>query len=249
MSLSLDDVTRLLRDQILLGRYRPGERLKEVEVAQSLGVSRTLSRLAMGTLEHAGLLDREPNRGSRVRSFSIEEIAQAIEVRGELEAMAARLAAERGLEAEAEAEFGAILAQGDALLAGGVATDPERDAWSRANLAFHQCLVRACGNRALGVAIAQMSNFPLASADAIIFERRDLELSKRQLANAHREHQLIVEAIIQRQGHRAEALVREHTYSNARNKRLNLRDPEVMARARMFPGGMLIRNGPETGKA
>ncbi|MEE4237763.1 MAG: GntR family transcriptional regulator, partial [Anderseniella sp.] len=77
----MEDATETLRNKLLAGGFPPGKKLGEVAVAEEIGVSRTLARLAMSALEHEGLLIREPNRGSRVKRFTVTEIVDAIEVR------------------------------------------------------------------------------------------------------------------------------------------------------------------------
>lgn len=120
MSIALEDATDALRRKVLRGDYMPAAKLREVGVAEDLGVSRTIARLAMSMLEHEGLLSRAPNRGCRVNRFSIEQIVQAIEVRGNLEAMAARQAAERGLSEDVDSAFDDILQRSAQALAMGV---------------------------------------------------------------------------------------------------------------------------------
>src|SRR3954470_20452153 len=95
----LERATEALRDLVLRGTFRTEVKLPEARVAELLGVSRTPARLGMAALERDGLLVRLPRRGFRVRSFSLDEVVAAIEVRGELEAVAARLVAEKGMEA------------------------------------------------------------------------------------------------------------------------------------------------------
>ncbi len=72
-------------------------KLREQNLAEELCISRMVVRLALGEVEREGLVVREPNKGFRVRSFTIEEVTDAILVRGELEGMAARTCAEIGL--------------------------------------------------------------------------------------------------------------------------------------------------------
>ena len=240
MSIALEDATEALRAKLMEGWFEPGTKLREVSVSETLGVSRTIARLAMSALEHEGLLMREPNRGSRIRSFSIDQIADAIEVRGELEGMAVRLAAERGIAPETRAALGELLARSEAMLAQWVDTDAAREEWTRINEAFHTRLIEASGNWALAVTIGQVSALPLVSSQAIIFDRRNIETSQRQLAAAHDDHGRILAAIEMGQGHRAEALMREHAFRNAQNKRLNLSDPHTLAWVRDLPGGRLV---------
>ena len=128
MSVQLEEATDRLRQMLLDGGFTPGKKLREISVAESLGVSRTIARLAMSALEHEGLLTRELNRGSRTRAFDVEEIIDAIEVRGELEAMAARLAAERGLPPETLDQLQLSISEAEELLAAGIETEESRTA-------------------------------------------------------------------------------------------------------------------------
>src|SRR5688500_13000545 len=91
-----DRLVGLIRADILAGRFAQDSRVAEEMIAKERGVSRTPVRHALRALEQEGLLRRLPRRGYRVRSYTISEIADAIEVRGELEAMAARIHAEAG---------------------------------------------------------------------------------------------------------------------------------------------------------
>ena len=240
MSVALEDATNALREHLLKGVFTPDAKLREVIVAEELGVSRTLARLAMSALEHEGLLSREANRGSRVRRFSIDEITDAIEVRGELEAMAVRKTAERGLTAEDEAALTSILTSFESILTCGVSTEADRDTWRALNKQFHDRLIASSGNWAIRASIDQMSHLPLVASTALIFESANTETGQRQLTSAHEDHVVIFTAVRDRQGQRAEARMREHAYRSAANKRLNLIDPDAMARARSLPGGALI---------
>src|SRR5919201_1139737 len=85
-----------LRDLILSGEFPPGTRMSELPLVERLGVSRTPVRLALANLEHEGLLENLEGGGYAVREFTMDEIHDAIELRGVLEGTAARFAAERG---------------------------------------------------------------------------------------------------------------------------------------------------------
>src|SRR5215813_13984392 len=87
--------TLLLREMVVDGHFRPGERIKEIPLAAHLGVSRIPLRLALERLAHEGLIEVRPTRGFVVQQFSPGDIHDAIELRGSLEGMSARLAAER----------------------------------------------------------------------------------------------------------------------------------------------------------
>src|SRR5205814_4834499 len=81
---------------ILRGELAPGQRLAELTLAERLGVSRTPIRQALPALAREGLLASAGRRGYVVRSFSPEDVLDAIETRGLLEGMVARRVAERG---------------------------------------------------------------------------------------------------------------------------------------------------------
>ncbi len=82
-----------LRELILGGELTPGARIPELALVERLGASRTPVRAALGRLADEGLLEPLPNGGYAVRDFSVGDIQDAIELRGTLEGLAARLAA------------------------------------------------------------------------------------------------------------------------------------------------------------
>ena len=85
-----------LREMILAGELPSGARIAELAIVEKLGVSRTPIRAALVRLEQEGLLQALPNGGFAVRTFSERDVSDAIEMRGTVEGLAARLAAERG---------------------------------------------------------------------------------------------------------------------------------------------------------
>ncbi len=89
-----------LRDAILDGQFRPGERLVERVLCESLGVSRTVVREALRHLETEGLVEVIPQQGPAVARLDPGQAAQIYEIRAMLEAMAARAAAERATKAD-----------------------------------------------------------------------------------------------------------------------------------------------------
>lgn len=106
-----DVVFQTLRQAILTGELKPGERLMELHLAKRLGVSRTPIREAIRMLELEGLVTMIPRRGAEVSRISEQDISDVLEVRGSLDALAVRLACERisaeelkGLE-QAAADF------------------------------------------------------------------------------------------------------------------------------------------------
>ncbi len=88
-------VVDLIKKGIMTGKFLPGQRLNEIELAKEFGVSRTPVREALRELVANGLLEYERRKGIRVKRYTLAEIRQVYEVWSELEAIAARLAATR----------------------------------------------------------------------------------------------------------------------------------------------------------
>ena len=88
-----------LRELIVGGEVKAGERIAELAMVERLAMSRTPIRTALVRLQEEGLLEALPSGGFMVREFSEADIRDAIELRGTLEGLAARLAAERGVTA------------------------------------------------------------------------------------------------------------------------------------------------------
>lgn len=91
-----------LREAIISGEIEPGERLMEIQLAESLGVSRTPVREAIRKLELEGLVIMEPRKGAYVSEVSINDIKEILEIRISLEGLGAYLATERMKDNELE---------------------------------------------------------------------------------------------------------------------------------------------------
>ena len=91
-----------LKMQILTGTIVPGTRMMEVELADEMGVSRTPVREAIRKLEKEGLVTIEPRRGAYASSISVKDMVDTLEVREDLEGLAAAMAAERMTEEQTE---------------------------------------------------------------------------------------------------------------------------------------------------
>jgi GntR family transcriptional regulator of vanillate catabolism len=240
MASRIETVTTRLREMILAGEVDPGAHLREVPLAQRLGVSRTPLRLALGELEKEGLLERLPTRGFKVRAFPIEQVAAAIDVRGVLEGMAARLVAEGGVDAATRRDLEQCLVEGRALTEhppGGI-IDPMR--WAAMNARLHWTIVRAAQNPALAAALEHNERIPLAAAATITFHSAVQTLASPLLRRAHEDHVSIVEAITWREGARAEALFREHAYRSRENKQLLLQAMKQQRNTPAPPGFKLV---------
>jgi DNA-binding GntR family transcriptional regulator len=89
-----------LHQAIVQGSLLPNERLVELDLAQAYGVGRAAIRTALARLEQEGLVEREPNRGARVRAISESEAVEIFEARAMLEGLIARYAAQLATDAD-----------------------------------------------------------------------------------------------------------------------------------------------------
>jgi len=194
---------------ILRGDLAPGERLGEVALAERLGVSRTPIRQALPALAREGLLAAAGRRGYLVRSFSPQDVLDAIETRGLLEGLAARRIAERGATPELIRSLKECLSEGDALLARRRFESADEQRYGEMNGRFHALIVDGAGSRIVADTLARNDHVPFASARAVAFSR-DLSELVPILNYAHRQHHVIVQALENREAARAEALMREH---------------------------------------
>lgn len=98
-----DTICEVLRQDILSGKLKPGQRLMEIHYAQQLGVSRTPLREAMRKLELEGLVTIVPRRGAHVTVISKKDVEEVLEVRTVLDGLAATLALQHMSEQDLEA--------------------------------------------------------------------------------------------------------------------------------------------------
>jgi GntR family transcriptional regulator, vanillate catabolism transcriptional regulator len=225
-----------LRELILEGELEPGRRISEIPLSQRLGVSRTPLRLALAELEHEGLLVRAGG-GFAVRSFTLDDVADAIDVRGALEGVAARMAAER-LESsrELEALYGCVAQLDTVVRPGRAIVDFER--YVELNERFHDLLVSLARSEVLRDAVDRAAATPFASPSAFVRVQAELPASHDILHEAQAQHHRILEAIETRDGPRADALAREHAMLARDNLHLAM---ESQAALKSVPGAALIR--------
>jgi GntR family transcriptional regulator of vanillate catabolism len=215
-----------LRDMIMRGEFAAGFHLQEIPLAERMGVSRTPIREALNMLAKEGLLEPGPKRGYKIRTFSIEEIVEAYEVRATLEGMGCRLLAEQGLPEAAVKKLRECLEFGDRMIERGMFGSAEQEPWLEMNNAIHSLLVNATGNTMLASCVEQTQRVPLASARHVHwyrFDKENYELAR----SAHRDHHGIIDAIIHRQAGRAEARMREHIYFSQELVREHFKNQKV----------------------
>lgn len=192
--------TEVIREAILDGRLLPGRRLKEEELAQELGISRTPVREALLMLQAEGLVDAAPNRGATVRSHSVEDLTDLYQLRALLEGYAARCAATR-LPDEAIAGLRESCDRFEAL----VRNDADMSALVKENLLFHQTILDNAGSARLGAMVRQVVELPLVYRSYIWYS-----LEQRQIS-AHY-HSQISWALESRDSERAELVMKEHIF-------------------------------------
>ena len=228
----------VLRELIGAGELKPGERITELAMVERLAMSRTPIRTALVRLQEEGLLEPLPGGGFIVREFSEGDIHDAIELRGTLEGLAARLAAERGVPATLMAEVRECLTQIDTLLATPKLTDSAFATYAEHNGRLHALLSEMSGSALLQRQIERAVTLPFASPNGFVMADRGGPRARDRLMIAHEQHHAMVEAIARGEGTRAEALAREH----ARNAQRNL--ATVLAnhqRMRHVAGAMMLR--------
>lgn len=196
-----DDVSRAehahsrLMGMLRSGELRAGQRLREVDLAKRLGVSRTPVREALRRIDSDGLAQAAPGRGLIVAEYDKQQVRELYALRAVLEGAAASMATQHASPAEIEL-MNDILEQCASAL-------NVPDEMMRMNIRFHQAIHQAAHNRYLEKALAQMSD-SLALLPGTTFA----EVGRAK--EAHAEHRAILAALEQRLPEQAESLARQH---------------------------------------
>lgn len=202
-----------LREAILQGRLRPGERLMEIQLAEEMGVSRTPVREAIRKLELEGFVVMVPRKGAYVAGISVKDIVDIFEVRAALEGLAAGLAAERITDEEMDQLERSIHKIN-------LSDEHDLKAIVEGDTTFHALIYKSSRNQRLEQIIMnlheQINRFRITSLS-----------QPGRLKIALDEHTKIVEAISDRNVEEAHQLATEHI-ENAEQSLLNaLREEEV----------------------
>jgi GntR family transcriptional regulator of vanillate catabolism len=227
-----------LRELILSGELEVGERVSELPLVERLGVSRTPLRAALVRLGEEGLLDPIPTGGFAVRGFEEHELYAAIEVRGALEGLAARLAAERRPSSADLASLADCVAALDKLLAGSAPTTGNFDEYVELNEKFHAQVIALAGSEMLTRQIERAVSLPFASASAFVMVQTALPEAQTMFMIAQDNHRCVLQAIDMGESARAEALMREHARLAHRNLEAVLQNQRMR---HLVPGSGLIR--------
>jgi DNA-binding GntR family transcriptional regulator len=188
------------------GELPPGARLRESQLAERLGISRTPVREALRRLEAQGLVAHEPHRGVVVAELDYDQLGELYAVREVLEATAARLAARHASPEEVEVLREMAAAHAELV--------EDAAGLAEANKRFHRQINRSSHNRYLNSMLENMRvNLALLSGTTFT-------LPERRRAAAE-EHRAIVEAIAKGDELQAERLARQHI-SNGYKARISL---------------------------
>jgi DNA-binding GntR family transcriptional regulator len=194
-----DIATELIREAIFEGRLDPGQRLKEEELAQELGISRTPVREALLILQAEGLVSAVPNRGAVVRTYTENDLVDMYELRALLESFAAHQAAKRITDEQLAAladsceRFKELRQTHD--LFGLI----------KENLFFHQTIVEAAGTTKLADLVRSAVELPLVYRSFFWFTEQETEISERS-------HRKLLATLRAGDSERAELLMKEHIY-------------------------------------
>lgn len=192
-----DVVFNTLRQSILRGELKPGERLMEIRLANQLGVSRTPIREAIRMLELEGLVIMIPRKGAQVAQITEKDLNDVLEVRIGLEELAARFACER-IGSEALGELYQASRRFEKLLE----TD-DLQALAKADVEFHDIIYQATDNARL---VQLLNNLREQMYRYRIEYLKDVK-SRRSLVE---EHDALWQALKDRDLEQAQLIIREH---------------------------------------
>jgi len=183
-----EDIFDVLHEKIISGVYKPGDWLRQEDIATQLGVSMTPVREALDLLVSAGLAERVPYRGVRVREMSTKDVVEAYGLRMLLEAIIAQEAA-RNITPEQVASLERMLEEmkkHDTLKEVSTERQSSRE--------FHSAIAEATKNDLLIKLYAVVAN---AFPDWLLYEAlfRNPELIADSMASTYREHVAIVDAL------------------------------------------------------
>lgn len=196
-------VFEAIREAIINGDLKQGERLMETQLAEQMGVSRTPVREAIRKLELEGFVVMIPRKGAYVAGLSLKDIVDVFEIRGALEALAGSLAAERMTDDELE-ELERLLVR-----IGECAERNDVEQFVELDTQFHDILFQASRNARLSQMINNLR-------DQIQRFRTTSLAYPGRLKYAFDEHKKIVEALSERDSELVAALAKEHI-ENAEN--------------------------------
>jgi DNA-binding GntR family transcriptional regulator len=207
------EIASTIRNLILGGELKPGDRIVESRVARQLGVGQPTVREALVELEHQGLVSRKANRGCFVTAFTRAEIADILRIRGELETLAVELAIENAPDEVARGLLDIARGMVDIAESGDAKLFHSRDQ------VFHEALWSATGNSFLPRVLEQVM-MPLL---AFLFIRNVRDSGRINLVQSAAAHVGIAESILMRDKANAR-LVAQTAFGMFSEQHLNVMD-------------------------
>ncbi len=186
-----------LREDILNGKYKEHEELKEVAIGEEMGVSRTPVREAFRQLELEGLIQIIPNKGAYVTGITVEDVKDIYMIRSLLEGLCARWATEKITEEQLEEM------EENIYLAEFHAAKGHLEQIAELDNRFHDIMYEACDSKMLQHLLKDFHQYVLR------VRRKTLSNASRGEASNH-EHRLIMEAIKAKDASKAEELANKH---------------------------------------
>jgi DNA-binding GntR family transcriptional regulator len=218
-----EDIFDVLHEKIISGVYKPGDWLRQEEIATQLGVSMTPVREGLDLLVSAGLAERVPYRGVRVREMSTKDVVEAYGLRLVLEAVIAQEAARNITDEQVQALEGMIevMKKHDTL--------KEMSEERKMSREFHSAIAAASRNDLLIKLYEMVAN---AFPDWLLYEAlfRNPDLLADSTATTLREHIAIVEALKDRDGDKAAQKSIEHVMDSGNWLEEYLKIPEKLLR-------------------
>jgi GntR family transcriptional regulator of vanillate catabolism len=227
-----------MRELLLRGEFRPGERIREIPLAARLHVSRTPMRLVLGRLDEEGLVAARPTGGFVASEFTLRDIHDGIEIRGVLEGTAAKLAAERVTKPEELTDIRACLARIDRLIQRWTYGTDSLAKYIALNARFHDLLVGLAQSSMVRRAVDRAVALPFASPSAFLMGHAQKKEGREIVTLSQIHHRAIVDAIAHREPGRAEAMAREHSRLARTSLEMIMRDRHLLSQV---PGASLIR--------
>jgi DNA-binding GntR family transcriptional regulator len=201
VSKAADIAYRKIRAEILSGGLQAGSQLKEEELAELCGVSRTPVREALRRLESEMLVWRTETQRTHVADWSIGDIEEMFTLRSMLEGYAAARAAEK-IDAE---ELEALKRCNERLGKAIAGDDPDVGAFLKYNREFHAILTTAAGSERLSQLLGRVVEQPIVHRTALGYD-------KEHLVNSYREHSELILAISKGDSDWARAIMVGHIH-------------------------------------
>ncbi|MFD0677691.1 MULTISPECIES: GntR family transcriptional regulator [unclassified Paenibacillus] len=202
MSNQTEYAYKYIRERILDGTFKPTQKLIESQLSELISVSRNTVKKALLKLEQENLVKIENNKGATIKSFTLEEVKNYLEIREALEGLIARSAAKHITDAEVDALEQLLLRMGDFL------KQNQFDEYSKLNKEFHSIIYKASRN----IQATEMVN--MIKTQLMRFHFRTLLIPGRN-ESSFNEHQMIFTTLKNHDSEKAEEAIKQHI-SNVR---------------------------------